>query len=417
MKFVLLIFKNLRRNRLRTLLTAMAVVCLVMIFSMIVTVLRFLQLAVTARSTDVPIVITERYRFPSRFDRRYIEQIVHSGSSLNDELTASAGFRPEKHTLWHFVAFTLDPERKDKNLEFLVIATLPDKMKDMIDGLEDLDPKLSELMAKPPQTRRDNIGILIGPDRLAKLHKKVGDVFKAISLSHREGASGRRQPIEMEFEIVGELPATSRWAQGAFMDYAYLDRVLKEKKSELDGQVNLGWLKLADQDSAARASGLIERTISDVKSETASTAVGRFLEAYKDLFNGIKFVLIPAIMVVMVVIVANAISITVRERTREMAVLKVLGFRPGQILFLVLGEGLLIGLVGGLFGASITYALINFVAGGIKIPIAFFPVFFVPAQVFWWGPTLGVATALLGGIVPASSARSVKVSEVFAKVA
>src|SRR5262249_35482938 len=140
-------------------------------------------------------------------------------------------------------------------------------------------------------------------------------------------------------------------------------------------------------------------------------------EAYKDLFNGIKFVLVPAIMAVMIVIVANAISITVRERTREMAVLKALGFRPGHILFLVLGEGLFLGCLGGLFGASITYALINHVAGGIKIPIAFFPVFFVPGQVFWWGPTLGAATALLGGIVPAWTARSVKVSEVFAKVA
>ncbi len=417
MRFLLLIFKNLRRNRVRTLLTATAVVCLVMIFSMIVTVLRFLQLAVTARSTNVPIVITERYRFPSRFDRRYIEQIVRSGSTLNDELMAAGGFRPENHTIWHFVAFTLDPERKDKNLEFMIIATLPEKMPSMIDGLEDLDPKLCELMSKPPQTRRDGVGILIGPDRLARLNKRVGDVFKAISLSHREGASGLRQPIEMEFEVVGELPATSRWAQGAFMDYAYLDRVLKEKKSELDGQINLGWLKLNDQDSALRASGLIEASINDVKSETASTAVGRFLDAYKDLFNGIKFVLIPAIMIVMVVIVANAISITVRERTDEMAVLKVLGFRPGQILFLVLGEGLLIGFAGGLCGASITYALINLVAGGIKIPIAFFPVFFVPIQVFWWGPTLGVVTALLGGIVPAWHARSVRVSDVFAKVA
>jgi putative ABC transport system permease protein len=417
MKLALLIVKNLRRNRLRSVLTLLAVVCLVAIFSMIVTVLRFLQMVVTAQARDVPIVITERYRFPSRFDRRYIEQIVYPGSSLYNELTASPGFHPEKYTLWYFSAFTLDTERKDRNLEFLVIATLPDKMPVMIDGLEELDPRLCALMKKPPQTRRDNIGILIGPDRLRRLNKRVGDVFKATSLTLREGVSGQRLPIEMEFEVVGELPGTSRWAQGAFMDYEYLDRVLKEKKSEMDGQVNLGWLKLDDQESAARASGLIEREISDVKSETASTAVSRFLEGYKDLFNGIKFLLIPAIMIVMVVIVANAISITVRERTTEMAVLKVLGFRPRQILILILGEGLLLGVLGGLLGATLTYASINHVAGGIKIPIAFFPVFFVPVQVFWWGPVLGAATALLGGIVPAWNARGVKVSEVFAKVA
>ena len=90
MKLALLVFKNLRRNRVRTALTGLAVLFLVVIFSMIVTVLRFLQMVVTAKATDVPVVITERYRFPSRFDRRFMEQIVHPGSSLNDELKSAA---------------------------------------------------------------------------------------------------------------------------------------------------------------------------------------------------------------------------------------------------------------------------------------------------------------------------------------
>jgi putative ABC transport system permease protein len=201
------------------------------------------------------------------------------------------------------------------------------------------------------------------------------------------------------------------------MDYAYLDRILKEKKSEMDGKIMLGWLKMDDQESASQSSAVIEQHISDIKSEIASSGVSRFMEPYKALLNGLKFLLVPAILAVMTVIVANAISITVRERTREMAVLKVLGFRPPQILFLVLGEGLLIGILAGAVGAALTYVLVNYWRGGIKIPIAFFPVFFVPAQVFWWGPTLGAATAMLGGIIPAWTARKVRVSEVFAKVA
>ncbi len=67
MKLVFLILKNLRRNLLRSSLTAMAVVLLVAIFTMIMTVLRFLDLAMTQKESDVPLVITERYRIPSRF--------------------------------------------------------------------------------------------------------------------------------------------------------------------------------------------------------------------------------------------------------------------------------------------------------------------------------------------------------------
>jgi uncharacterized membrane protein len=73
MKFFVLILKNLLRNLVRTVLTALAVILLVAIFTMIVTVLRFLENAMAARETDVPLVVTERFRIPSRFDRRYLE--------------------------------------------------------------------------------------------------------------------------------------------------------------------------------------------------------------------------------------------------------------------------------------------------------------------------------------------------------
>jgi putative ABC transport system permease protein len=256
----------------------------------------------------------------------------------------------------------------------------------------------------------------MGPDRLKKIGKRVGDVFTARSISHREGTA-EGKPIELQFEIVAELPADSRWTQGAFMDYEYLDRVLKEKKCDLDGKIMLGWLKTDDLKSAEQVNGVIDRNIRDIKSELGSTAVGRFLDGYKDLLWGVKYLLIPAIVVVMVVIVANAISISVRERLAEMAVLKVLGFRPYQILTLVLSEGVIIGGLAGFLSAGLIYVFINQVVGGIKIPFAFFPVFFVPAQVFWWGPALGAATAVLGALVPAWNARSVKPSHVFAKVA
>jgi putative ABC transport system permease protein len=119
----------------------------------------------------------------------------------------------------------------------------------------------------------------------------------------------------------------------------------------------------------------------------------------------------------MTLVVANAISISVRERRAEIAVMKVLGYRPGQVLNLVLGESLLVGALSGWFAALGSYALINYGLGGIKFPIAFFPVFMIPAWALVWGPAMGCFTALLGSFIPAWTARNVKVSEVFSKVA
>ena len=99
-----------------------------------------------------------------------------------------------------------------------------------------------------------------------------------------------------------------------------------------------------------------------------------------------------------------------------MAVLKVLGFPPWQILTLVMGEALLIGTLSGAFSAGLAFLVTDYY-GGIKFPIAFFPSFFIPKAALWWGPLIGALTAAVGSFVPAWSARTVKVSEVFSKVA
>ncbi len=401
MKLFRLMLKNLARNPVRAGLTALAVVFLVVVFSMIVTVLSFLDAAVTARSSDVAVVITERYRFPSRFDVRFMDDVVKPGSATNREMRQVPGFDPDKYTVWHFIGFTLDQTMQDKDLLFFCIATLPDKVPTMLEDLDQLDPAMLERL-KRPTNNPSHAGIVLGPDRLKTIRKKVGDAFQATSISHRDKY---RQPIKIDFEIVGELPANGRWSQGAFMDHAKLDTVLQETGSSLYGKVMLGWMKFADQESANQGSAVIEKNNPDVKCEIASTAVGRFLEPYKDLLWLVRWPLRLAILVVMVVIVANAVSISVRERLKEMAILKVLGFRPGQILALVLGEALFLGALAGLLGAAVTYGFINHVLGGISIPIGFFPEFFVPARVFWWGPALGAFAALAGSLLPALSAR------------
>ena len=61
--------------------------------------------------------------------------------------------------------------------------------------------------------------------------------------------------------------------------------------------------------------------------------------------------------------------------------------------------------------------LVNRIAGGIPFPIAWFPKFFIPAEAMLWGTLVGMGTAFVGSIVPAWSARSVRVADVFSKIA
>lgn len=412
MKLVAFILKNLLRNKVRSLLTILAAAVLVACVTMILTVLHFIEQEMSEKENDVKLVVTERYRMPSRFDRRLVKNIVEQGA-LNDKLREVPGFQPDMHTTWHFIVLTLDPEMKDSNKEFMAIATIPEKMPAMVDGLKDLDPELCLLLKQAPLSRK-NIGMLMGPDLLADLHLRVGDVIRDVrSPSHRDGA---HNSLKMDFEIVGVLPATSRWVGGAFLDKDYLDETLHDKKCALDGKVHLLWLQVSDLESAGEVARLIEADCREIKCETASSAVSRYLGAFQTLFWGVKFVLVPVIVAVLTAVVANAISITVRERTTEIAVLKVLGFPKPRILALVLGEGLSLGFLGGLLGSGLTFFVVNLVYGGLKLDFGYFPVYFVPAHAFWWGPAAGAVAAFLGGAVPSWNACSVKVSEVFAQV-
>lgn len=416
MKLFRLMMKNLWRNKVRTILTSLAVFVLVMIFSMIVSVLLFLDDAMTEKSKDVRVVVTERYRLRSSFDRQYMDRIVKEGQ-LHEELTQISGFHPENYATWNFVPFSEDSTFRDPDKSFFAIAIQPEKIKKMVDNMEDFDPRLAELVKNPPGGGLPNSGLLMGPERLKRLGRKVGERIEAVSRTLTNGKT--KAPIKMQFTIVGELPAQSRWVQGAFMDVEYLNRVLDKEESEVRDKVNLGWLMLDDQASTSEALREIDEDAvvgKTLKSETAATAMGRFLEPLKDLLWGVKWLLVPAIIVVMMVIVSSSISITVRERTQEIAVMKVLGFSKRQILVLVLGEGLLLGIGSGLLSAVLTYVLVNNVVGGIPIQFGFIPLFFISKHILWMGPLLGGLAAFVGGVIPALGGCRVKVSEVFSKV-
>jgi putative ABC transport system permease protein len=101
------------------------------------------------------------------------------------------------------------------------------------------------------------------------------------------------------------------------------------------------------------------------------------------------------------------------DKTLNLVWLKVLGFQPRHVLLLVLGEALLVGLLGGGMSSLLAYAML----GSFKFQIMFFGAFFVPAKALVYGPALGMAVSLAGSIVPAMTAKDVKVAEVFARVA
>jgi putative ABC transport system permease protein len=94
---------------------------------------------------------------------------------------------------------------------------------------------------------------------------------------------------------------------------------------------------------------------------------------------------------------------SVRERTAELGVLKAMGFSNELVLGVVLGEALVITVLGATVGLLFGWLIVGGLgqAGFIK---QFFPLFFIPVRDFAIGAVLSLAVGFVAGILPALQA-------------
>lgn len=418
-KFAIMMFKSLRRNLVRTSLTYLATFMGVMVVAMIWSVLSFLDNVMAERAKDVKVLVTEKFQVPSQMPPSYESGLVAQATGLSPGLASD----PAKDLMtWTFVGTTTDPNNRTLETMLFFFALDPKTIPTMMDGLEpaSLDPADRAMMARGVAAMQANMkGVLIGQDRLKSINKQIGDRIKVYSFNYKD--------IDFEVEVVGTLPR-GRYDQNAIMNRDYFSRTLdayeraKGQRHPLaDKSLNLFWARFPTKEGYERYAEAVSRpglfSSPAVKAEMSSAAVASFLDAYKTILWAMRVLMAPLILAVIVLIVAIAYSIGVRERQMEMAILKVLGFVPWQILVLVLGEAVLVGALSGAIATTSAWYLINRVMGGFALPIGFFGKFKVATAALWWGPAVGAFAAAAGGLLPAWSARRVKVTEVFSRVA
>jgi putative ABC transport system permease protein len=415
MKFFLLILKDLRRNKLRTVITCMAVMVLVLVVTMIWTVVYFLDNFAKEKGGNLKAVVTDRYDMQGQLPLSYAGPLSQGAASKPGDKV------PVDSMSWQIYLGTLDLEKRTRESLVVLVGMdarqLPTKVGKVVTHkgmIDDLDPVDKELVDKLAETTN---GCLLGRKRLKTLNKKVGERFK-VSGSQPAG-------VDLEFEIVGVLPP-GRWDDTGFMNAPYLNAAIDTycrnhpaSKPVLDRRrIDMFWVEVGKKVDFPQVVEQINTSplfrAPPVKCETFASLVANFLDSYSGFIWFIEWVLVPGSMFSMVLLIANAISLNVRERIKEMAILKVIGFRPGHLLVLVLGEALLLGTVSGLVAGGLIYWIANTFFSGITVGGS--DPFPVPWQAVLWGGSVGGATALIGSVLPAWTARSVRASQVFARV-
>ena len=414
MNFMMLIFKNLRRNLVRSMLTSAGVMVLVFVITLIWSILGFLDMATSEKSANFKGIVTEKWSIPSQLPFSYASTLENGAAREESDV------KPIDSMTWQFFIGSVDKTNIGFSTFIFAFCMEPKKLLTMMDELDSLQPGPKAELDKAIKAMESNRqGIIVGQKRLAAIEKKVGDRIKVFGINYRD--------LELECEIVGTFPP-GRYDNNTCINRDYLNASLDAYKASkgkphplAEKTLNLVWVKVPTKDTFTKMSGQIDNSpmfaAPPVKIETASSGVSNFLAAYKDLLMILRYLLAPAIIITLTVVISNAISISVRERRKEMAVLKVIGFQPNQIIFLVLGEAILLGVVAGAISSIGTYYIVNRVIGGIPFQIAFFSSFPVLDGALWWGAAIGFITSFAGSILPALSTRSIKVVDVFSKVA
>lgn len=422
-RFTLVAIKSLRRNPVRTSLTYVAAFVLVAVVTVVWSALAVLERFMQAKTRDVKVVITDKWRAISEMPFGYAGPLMEGAANPS----RSGQVRPQDGMTWQGYSGTIDPVKKTRENTIDFVALEPRKAVTVMDRLFQELPQQSkqqsgrnldqvqDFLAAIDAMEKNKRGVILGRNVLERIHKQVGDRF-GLTGTYYTG-------IDLQFDIVGQFPP-GRYNEMAIMHRDYLNDAIDgyprthggQRHPLADRTLNIVLLEVPDTDSYNQVAKQIESSPlfrnPSLRCETLSSFAVSQLEAYRDLIWAMRWFLAPAILATTALVLANAISLSVRERRTEMAILKVLGYRPGQILALVLGEAVLLGALSGMLSAGAVYEVVNRL---VNTADSVLPIY-IPDEAFWWGPAAGALTAVAGSLLPALSACRVRVSEVFARI-
>lgn len=364
-----LVVRSALRNRFRTALTVGGTAMAVLAFLFVRTVVTVWYSGVESAADDRLVTrnrISAAMTMPQAYYQRVLDQVP--GLEALSYTTWFAGIYP-KDERGFFQSFAIEAQTY---LDVYKDVTVP-------------PAQLAAWLADPA-------GAVVGDVLAAKYGWKVDD---QVTLR------GTLYPGDWRFTIRGVYDVTNKQLDRntLLFHWKYLDEGLPEEQKG-----NIGWLlgRVKDPRHSAEVSQAIDRLFesSDAATLTESERAFNlsFLEMYSAMIGAIELVSI-VILLILTMIVGNTIAMGVRERTHEYGALRAIGFLPRHLAALVVGETLLVTLLGSAAGIALCVPVIDgFGTYIVENMGSFFQYFAVEGS----NVALAAIMALLVGLVSAA---------------
>ena len=376
-----LVRKNLFRRKLRAALMIVSILIAFMIFGVLAGFYRAFTAGEDRAAAD-RLITVNKINFTQPMPIAYFNRV-----------RAVDGVRQVTHANW-FGGYYQDP----KNF-LMTLAIEPATYFDMYRSELDIPPEQLQAFIS------DRSSAVIGESMARKWGWKVGDRVPVASSIFTQRSNGSHT---WDFTIAGIVKGKAEQVSTDFLlfQYAYFD------ETRTFGKDTIGWLILQTNspENNDRVARTIDAMFANSIAETSTDTEKAFGKAFAAQFGNIAlivFLVVGAAFVTILMIVGNTMALSIRERTREIGVLKTLGFSGPRILRMVLGESVLLALLGGLPGLAIA-ALITIALRASLANIA--PAFAVSPDIALQGIALMIALGLITGIIPALNAMRLKIA-------
>jgi putative ABC transport system permease protein len=388
-KFIPFVLRNLLRNKLRTVLTGGAIGLAMLLVCFFMTMPGGIDRLLDEISSNVRVSVHNKGGVVYDMPYSYLQKVrsIPGVTAVNGEVWFGGAF--EEEAVVTFPSFALDPET--------VQAVWPDY---------NIDPVALEKF----RSQRD--AAIVGRETMTKYKWKIGQQVSLVSTVW---------PVTLSFRIVGEIPNDR--APHFWMQREYLAQAMQARDQDLD-TVGTIWVRVADPAMVpsvmTRAVEMFRNSPAEVNAETEKSFFSSF---FGSLQSFVQIILVVTALVALCVlcIAANTASMAVRERSREIAVLRAIGFGRKLIFGTLVAESTVLATLAGGTGALLTYgfsAMIRVLSGSSMggSELGALTGFLVTPGIVAQGIGLSVLVGLVSGIAPAWGASRRPVAEILREV-
>ena len=385
MKFLPLIWSNLKRKKVRTAFTLLSILVAFILFAYLSAIRMAFTAGVEMSGAD-RLMVTHK-----------VSIIQPLPIAYRDRIAAVPGVKEVTHANW-FGGIYQDP----KNF-FPQMAVDPQTYLDLY-------PELLLPAEQKKAWLADRQGAIVGRTTAQRFGWKVGAriPIQGTIYRHPDGTSNWDFNLDGIFDGKEKSTDTS----GFFFQYDYL-------KEATGGTTALvGWyiIRIDDpahsSDVARRTDVLFANSPYETKTQSEKALAQSFAAQVGDIGQIMRYVL-AAVFFTILLVAGNTMAQSVRERTSELAVLKTLGFGNGQVLGLVLAESCLLAVLGGALGLAAGWTLITL--GGDPTH-GNLPVFYFPPPDIAFGVGLTLFLGLVTGLLPALQAMRLRIVDALRRV-